>query len=55
MDIIDQGDHSTHTNTPLDNTFIIHEKEDSDHFSLHPPQTDSHKKRKFTVVIHTAR
>ncbi len=39
---------STPTNTPLVNTSIIHE---NDHISLHPPQTVSHKKRKFTVVI----
>ncbi len=37
--VIDQGDHSTPTNTPLDNTCIIHENEDNDHISLHPPQT----------------
>ncbi len=49
--VIDQGDHSTPTNTPLDNTSIIHGNEDNDHISLHPPQTVSHKKRKFPVVI----
>ncbi len=42
--VIDQGHHSTPTNTPLDNTSIIHEKDDNDHISLHPPQKVSHKK-----------
>ncbi len=49
--VIDQGDHSTPTNTPLDNTSIIHENEDNDHISLHPPQTVLHKKRKLFLVV----
>ncbi len=49
--VIDQGDHSTPTNSPLDYTSIIHENEDNDHISLHPPQTVSYKKRKFPVAI----
>ncbi len=49
--VIDQCDYSTPTNTPLDNTSIIHENEDNDHISLHPSQTVSHKKMEFTVVI----
>ncbi len=49
--VIYHGDHSTPTNTPLDNTSIIHGNEDNDHISLHPPQTVWHKKRKFPVVI----
>ncbi len=49
--VIHQGDHSTPTNTPLDNTSTIHENEDNDHISLHPPQTVSYTKRKFLVVI----
>ncbi len=49
--VIDQGDHLTPTDTPLDNTSIIHENEDNDHIRLHPPQTVSHKKRIFPVVI----
>ncbi len=48
--VIDQSDHSTSTNTPLENTSIIHENADNDHISLHPPQTVSHKKKKFPVV-----
>ena len=38
-------------NTPVDNTSITHENEDNDHINLHPPQTVSHNKRKFPVVI----